>query len=87
MEASCHLHIVRRIDSTPEGERCTTGRTCPAVFELSDESLIAIIGDPAKAMFSQRAVISQRRLPSGKTLVVIPRHTLLSALSGLDKVA
>ncbi|WAZ24584.1 hypothetical protein STRCI_006021 [Streptomyces cinnabarinus] len=81
MEASCRLRIVRRIDSPPEEERCTTGRTCPAVFVLSEGDLIAIIGTPPKAM------ISQRRLPSGKTLVVIPRHTLLSALESLDRAA
>ncbi|MDL2075672.1 hypothetical protein QNN03_04400 [Streptomyces sp. GXMU-J15] len=87
MESSCHLRIVRRIDSPPEGERCVTGRTCPAVFELSDESLIAVIGNLQKAMSSQRAMIHRRQLPSGKTLVVIPRQTLLSALSGLDRAA
>lgn len=77
MKEPVPLRIVRRIDSPAAGLRCATGRTCPAALELSD-GRIAIIGRHENAMSRQR------RLASGKTLVVVPGYTLLSALSGLE---
>ncbi len=72
MDVPDHLHIVRCIS------KCHTGQTCPAVLELSNKHYAAI-GSRTTA----EEAGNLRPIKPGEVAIIIPRSTLLRALSNI----
>ncbi|ALV38676.1 hypothetical protein AS200_20780 [Streptomyces sp. CdTB01] len=69
--------MVRRLGDSPLQRGCTTGETCPDLFELSDGNF-AVIGTEASAALDPYLPPDAARADYER-IVVITRDTLLRA--------
>lgn len=71
------MKIVRRLGVSPRERGCTTGQTCPDIFELSDGSF-AVIGTEATAALDGELPPDSARADYER-IVIITRETLVRA--------
>ena len=71
------IMILRRLGPQPDPARCSGGRTCPDLFELTDGDF-AVIGQDITAQTSQVLPADAGCGPSER-IVRVPRKTLVLA--------
>jgi len=70
-------HVTRRLGVSPRERSCTTGETCPDLFELSDGNF-AVMGTEATAALESSLPPDAARADYER-IVVITRETLIRA--------
>lgn len=71
------VHVTRRLGVPPRDRRCTTGETCPDLFELSDGNF-AVMGTEATATLESSLPPDVARADYER-IVIISRETLIRA--------
>ncbi|MEW2387218.1 hypothetical protein AB0933_02530 [Streptomyces venezuelae] len=71
------MKIVRRIGVPPHERSCTSGQTCPDIFELKDGNFAVIGTDQTSALDAE--LPSDARRADYERIVVVSRETLIRA--------
>lgn len=76
--------ILRRLGPSPDAARCSAGRTCPDIFEMTGGDF-AIIGADITEQASG-CLPADAGCGPGERIVRVPRRTLVMARSDIPSV-
>ncbi len=72
---------MRRLDEPAHGRECSTGMTCPAVFELPDGRIAVMGTDVTDGL--RESLAGAGPFPGRACIVSVPRQVLRTALRNL----